>query len=135
MGEGPGALGTPPTHGDYESRGLGLEHCMARGVVILECPRTPQSEVWARSYGVLNGALPRDSAQQCECCGEGQHIQGVTPGSPDSLEGRNSVDTCSNGASEEPIGIYAKSRCQWSGRLIELEPRPQSYGRLKAQGP
>ena len=44
---------------------------MARGVVILECPRTPQSEVWARSYGVLNGALPRDSAQLCECCGEG----------------------------------------------------------------
>ena len=73
MGEGPRALGTPPTHGDYESRGLDLEHCMARGVVILECPRTPQSEVWARSYGVLNGALPRDSAQQCECCGEGQH--------------------------------------------------------------
>ena len=36
--------------------------------------------------------------------------QGVTPGSPDSLEGRNSVDTCSNGASDEPIGIYAKSR-------------------------
>ena len=35
--------------------------------------------------------------------------QGVTPGSPDSLEGRNSVDTCSNGASEESIGIYAKS--------------------------
>ena len=28
--------------------------------------------------------------------------QGVTPGSPDSLEGRNSVDTCSNGTSEEP---------------------------------
>ena len=46
---------------------------MARGVVILECPRTPQSKVWARSYGVLNGALPTDSAQQCECCGEGQH--------------------------------------------------------------
>ena len=61
--------------------------------------------------------------------------QGVTPGSPDSLEGRNSVRTCSNGASEEFIGIYAKSRCQWSGRLIELEPRPQSYGRLKPQGP
>ena len=31
--------------------------------------------------------------------------QGVTPGSPDSLEGRNSVNTCSNGAREEPIGI------------------------------
>ena len=61
--------------------------------------------------------------------------QGVTPGSPDSLEGRNSVRTCSNGASEEFIGIYAKSTCQWSGRLIELEPRPQSYGRLKPQGP
>ena len=61
--------------------------------------------------------------------------QGVTPGSPDSLEGRNSVDTCSNGAREESIGIYAKSRCQCSGRLIELEPAPQSYGRLKPQGP
>ena len=61
--------------------------------------------------------------------------QGVTPGSPDSLEGRNSVDTCSNGASEESIGIYAKSRCQWTGRSIEFEPAPQSYGRLKRQGP
>ena len=61
--------------------------------------------------------------------------QGVMPGSPDSLEGRNSVSTCSNGASEEPISMNAKSRCQWSGRLIELEPGPQSYGRLKPQGP
>ena len=60
--------------------------------------------------------------------------QGVTLGSPESLEGRKSVDTCSNGASHEPIGIYAKSGCQWSGRLIELEPGPQSYGRLKPQG-
>ena len=57
--------------------------------------------------------------------------QGVTPGSPDSLEGRNSVNTCSNGAREESIGTYAKSRCQWSGCLIELEAGPQSYGRLK----
>ena len=47
---------------------------MAHGVIILECPRTPQLEVWARSYGVLNGALPMDSAQLYECCGEGQHI-------------------------------------------------------------
>ena len=61
--------------------------------------------------------------------------QGVTPGSPYSLEGHNSVDTCSNGASEETIGIYAMSRCQWSGHLIDLEPGPQSYGRLKPQGP
>ena len=61
--------------------------------------------------------------------------QGVTPRSPDSLEGRNSVNICSNGASEESIGIYAKGRCQWSGCLIELEPGPQSYGRLKPQGP
>ena len=50
--------------------------------------------------------------------------QGVTPGSPDSLEGRNSVNTCSNGVSEESIGIYAKSKCQWSGRSIDLEPEP-----------
>ena len=49
---------------------------MAHGVVILECPRTPQSEVWARSYGVLSGVLPRDSTQLYECCGEGQHSPG-----------------------------------------------------------
>ena len=49
---------------------------MAHGVVILECPRTPQSEVWARSYGVLSGTLPRDNAQLYECCGEGQHTLG-----------------------------------------------------------
>ena len=61
--------------------------------------------------------------------------QGVTPGSPNSLEGCDSVDTCSNGASKESIGIYAKSRCQRSGRLTALEPGPQSYGRLKPQGP
>ena len=61
--------------------------------------------------------------------------QGVTPGSPDSLEGRNSVDTCSNGASEESIGIYAKSRGQWYGCLLELEAGPQSYGRLNPHGP
>ena len=49
---------------------------MAHGVVILECPRTPHSEVWARSYGVLSGALPRDNVQLCEFCGEGQHSPG-----------------------------------------------------------
>ena len=46
---------------------------MACSVVILEYPRIPQSEVWARSYGVLSGALPRDNAQFCESCGEGQY--------------------------------------------------------------
>ena len=39
-------------------------------------------------------------------------VQRVTPGSPESLEGRNSVNNCPNGASEESIGIYSKSRCQ-----------------------
>ena len=61
MGEGLGALRTPPTYGDKKSQGSGLEHWMAHGVVILECPRKLESEVWARSYGVLSGALPRDS--------------------------------------------------------------------------
>ena len=53
-----------------------LVHWMAHGVVILECPRTPQLEVWARSYGVLSGAMSRDNAQLCECCGEGHHNPG-----------------------------------------------------------
>ena len=61
--------------------------------------------------------------------------EGVTPRSPNSLEGRNSVNTCLNEASEESIGIYAKSRYQWSGCSIRLEPKPQSYGHLKPQGP
>ena len=108
---------------------------MTHGVVILECPRTPQSEVWARSYGDLSGALPRDNAQLSECCGEDSTPEGVTPGSPDSLKGRNSKNIGSNGASEESIGIYAKSRCQWSGCLMDLEPKPQRYGRLKPKGP
>ena len=61
--------------------------------------------------------------------------QGVTLGSPEAWEGHNSVNTCSNGASEESIGIYAKNRCQWSGSSIDLESGPQRYGRLKLQGP
>ena len=61
--------------------------------------------------------------------------QVVMPGSPEAWERRNLVSTCSNGASEESIGIYAKNRCQCSGCLIHLEPRPQSHGRLKPQGP
>ena len=61
--------------------------------------------------------------------------QEVTFRSPEAWEGRNSMNTCPNGASEESIGIYAKNKCQWNGCLIHLEPRPQRYGRLKLQGP
>ena len=50
--------------------------------------------------------------------------QGVTPGSPEAWEGRNLVNTCANRASKESIGIYSKSRCQWSGHSIDLESRP-----------
>ena len=60
---------------------------MARGVVILDCPRTPQSEVWVRSYEVLSGALPRDNAQLCECCGKGQHSLGSEARESQSLRG------------------------------------------------
>ena len=91
---------------------------MAHGVVILECPRTPQLEVLSRSYGVLSGALPRYSAQLCDCCGEGQHNPGSDTWEPRSL----------GGASEESIGIYTKGRCQWSGCLIHLELEPRRYG-------
>ena len=85
---------------------------MAHGVVILECPRTPQSGVWARIYGVLSEALPRDSTQLCECCGEGQHSRGSDARESEAWEGRNSLITCPNGVSEESIGIYVKSKCQ-----------------------
>ena len=59
--------------------------------------------------------------------------QGVTPWSPEVWEGRNSVNTYSNGASEESIGIYAKSRCQWSSCLIDLELGPKGLGGLPKQ--
>ena len=80
-------------------------------------------------------ALPKDSAQLCEGCGEDSTAQGVMPRSSAAWEGRNSMNTCSNMTSEESIGIYAKSKCQWSGRLIDLESEPQRYGHLKPQGP
>ena len=60
---------------------------MAHGIVILECPRTPQLEVWARSCGVLSGALPRDNAHLCECCGERQHSPGSDARESQSLGG------------------------------------------------
>ena len=109
---------------------------MAHGVVILECLETPQSEVWARSYGVLSGACClRTVPSFVSAVVRDSTAQGVTPRSPDSLEGRNSVITCPNGASEESIGMYEKSRCEWNGCLIDLGSRPRSYGRLKPQGP
>ena len=62
-------------------------------------------------------------------------VHGVTLGSLESLEGRNSVNTCPNGASEKSIGIYSNSRCQWSGRLIKTKLGRGRYGRLNLQGP
>ena len=60
-------------------------------------------------------------------------VQGVKPASPESLEGRNSLNTCPNGASEESISIHAKSRCQWSGCYIKKMLGQGRYGRLKPQ--
>ena len=57
-------------------------------------------------------------------------VQGVTPGSPESLEGRNTVKPCWNRASEESIGIYAKNRCQWTSCLIKTKLGLRRYGRL-----
>ena len=45
--------------------------------------------------------------------------QGVMPWSSKAWEGCDSLNTYPNGVSEESIGIYAKSKCQWSGHLIE----------------
>ena len=60
---------------------------MAHSIVILKCPRIPQSEMWAKSYGVLSGVLPRDSTQLCECYGEGQHSPGSNASESRSLGG------------------------------------------------
>ena len=106
---------------------------MAHDVVILECLRTPQSEVWARSYGVLSGARCLGTVPSyVSAVVRDNTPQRVTLGSPDSLEGHNSRNTFPNGASEESIG---KNTCQWSDCLIDLEPGLQSYGRLQPQRP
>ena len=88
---------------------------MAYGVVILECLRTPQLEVWARINGVLSGALPRDNASSVSAMVRDNTAQGLTLESPEAWEGCNSVKTCLNGTSQESIGIYAENRCQWNG--------------------
>ena len=60
-------------------------------------------------------------------------VQRMMLESLESLEGRNSMNTCPNGASEGSNGIYAKSRCQWSGCLIKTEFGQGRYGRLNPQ--
>ena len=56
----------------------------------------------------------------------GSTAQGMMPESPEAWERYNSVNSSLNGASEESIGIYAKNRCQWSGRLIDSKLEPQN---------
>ena len=99
-------------------------------MVILECPRIPQLEAWARSYEVLRIAPSSVSVVVRDNIAQGVTLEGL-----EAWKRRYSVNTCSNGASEESIGIYAKSKCQWNDHSIQLEPRPQRYGCLKPQGP
>jgi len=77
--------------------------------------------------------LSRTSAGQCwtvlDCAG-----LCWTPGSPESSKWHNFVNTCPNGASEESIGIYGKSRCRWTGRLMETVIGGGCYGRFKPMG-
>ena len=100
----------------------GSWHCDSR------MPKTPQLELWARSVGILNGALPRDHAQLCEWCGKGHHNPGSDARESQSLGGHYSVNTCQNGANEESININAKNRYQWTGCSIGLELGSQRYG-------
>ena len=77
-------------------------HCNSR------MPRNPSiggvgKKLWGFKWGATYGQRPalKDST-----------AQGMMPESPKAWEGSNSVNTYSNGASEEFIGIYAKNRCQ-----------------------
>ena len=80
---------------------------MAHGVVILECRRIPQSEVWARGYGVLSGL--RIAPSSVSVVVRDSTTLEVTPGSPKAWEGHNSVNTCPNGASEESKSASTQS--------------------------
>ena len=46
----------------------------------------------------------------------------------------NFLNTCQNGASEESINIYRKSRCRWSGRLLIWKTKRGSYECMKLLG-
>ena len=85
---------------------------MAHDIRILECSRhlnqKCEQEVMRIFVGRCLGTMPNTGSVVVR---DGT-VQRVTPGSPESLEGRNSVNTCWNGASEESIGVYAKIRCQ-----------------------
>ena len=62
------------------------------------------TSIGARSYevlNVLNEALPSTK----NVVVKDNTAKGVTPKSPKFWEGRNSLNTCSNGANEESIGI------------------------------
>jgi hypothetical protein len=59
--EGPSDLSVGEGHGCWE-RLPPTKIRSHEGVRILDCSRTPQSEVWAIRYGNLNGAMPRDNA-------------------------------------------------------------------------
>ena len=60
-------------------------------------------------------------------------VQGVMPRSFESLERHNLVNSCLNGASEESIGMYTKSGCQWSDSSIKIELGRGRYGCLNPQ--
>ena len=52
------------------------------------------------------------------------NAHGMMPETSKAWEGHNSLNTCLDEASEESIAIYAKSRCQWNGGLIDSNPEP-----------
>ena len=107
----PFRLGVPP---------VSHELCIAYDVRILECSRTPQSEVWAWKYGILSGALPWDITLEHQWHGSGfRDCQ--------SFNMHNFLDFCLNGASEVSIGIYGKSKCCWSARGVHLSLKPRHH--------
>ena len=83
--------------------------------------------ILARRYGNLSGALPRDNAL-------GHHWPRSVTRDCQDLNNHKCLNICMNGANEESIRIYAKSKCQWSGWLIKVKIIQQFYGGLELLG-
>ena len=67
----------------------------------------------------MSGALPRDSVEYLGVMWKDSFVLRLTHGTSKAWEGCISLDTYPNEASEVLIGIYAKNRCRWSGRLMK----------------
>ena len=97
---------------------------------LLDSKMLKNTPIGGVNYKILKsvwGTMPTDNAL-------GQQWYGNSVRDCQGFERHNFLNTYPNGASEEFIGIYAKSRCQWSGQLLGWKTKCRNYRGLKFLG-